>query len=423
MIKEAIILSGGFGTRLKESVPDLPKTMAPVAGHPFLTYVIRHLLSQGIERFIFSLGYRLEIIEEFLLTHFSYLNYECVVEDQPLGTGGGIRLALAQSQYRDVLVVNGDTLFKINVEALAEIHIEMQADCTLALKPMRRFDRYGVVDMDEEGRIKRFTEKKFVEKGNINGGVYILNKLHFLKKTLPKVFSFEKEYLSKFVETIPLYGVIQDEYFMDIGIPADFDRAQEELKYPLLHPELIDKTWTLFLDRDGVINVNKDESYVYHKGEFQFSEGAVEAISKLSTLFGRIIVVTNQRGIGKGLMDEKALGEIHQHMIDEIEKAGGRIDALYYCAIDDDKHHDRKPNPGMPLEAGMMFPDIVFSKSIMVGDKISDMQLGRNIGAYTVIIRVKHLGSTEDHWDIDMWCESLLDFYQVFGEKDLNLKR
>ncbi len=384
--------------------------MAPVAGHPFLTYVIRHLLSQGIEQFIFSLGYKHEVIEEYLEKDFAYLNYQCVIEDQPLGTGGGIRLALASSTHRDVVIVNGDTLYQINLEHMADLHIEKQADCTLALKPMRLFDRYGVVEKNVEKRIISFREKKYMENGNINGGVYILNKLHFLKKNFPKVFSFEKDYLAKHVETLPFYGMVQDEYFVDIGIPADFERAQVELKYPPLNLKEVDKSWTLFLDRDGVINVNKDESYVFHKGEFQFLPGAIEAISKLSELFGKIIVVTNQRGIGKGLMDEKALGEIHQHMIDEIEKGGGRIDALYYCSIDDDKHHDRKPNPGMILEAAEMYSEIDLSKSIMVGDKMSDMHLGRNVGAYTVMILMSHRGSTENHCDIDMWCESLSDF-------------
>ena len=407
MIKEAIILAGGLGTRLQEVVPDLPKAMAPVAGHPFLTYVIRHLLSQGIEHFIFSLGYKHEIIEQFLKEKYRYLNYDCIVEDQPLGTGGAIRLALANSDHRDLLIVNGDTLFKVDLEKLIEDHIQTQADCTVALKPMKKFDRYGVVELDADERIKRFTEKKFVEKGNINGGIYILNRIHFLKRSFPKVFSFEKDFLARNVETQLFYGMIQDKYFVDIGVPTDYERAQEELKYPPLKLEDIDKSWTLFLDRDGVINVNKDESYVFHKGEFEFEKGSLEAISRLSPVFGKIIIVTNQRGIGKGLMEEKALWEIHQHMIEEIQKKGGRIDALYYCAFNDDKHHDRKPNPGMPLEAAMMYPEIEFSKSIMVGDKMSDMELGRNVGAFTVLIHSRQGWDMENEMDVDLKCRSL----------------
>jgi D-glycero-alpha-D-manno-heptose 1-phosphate guanylyltransferase len=142
-----------------------------------LTHVIRYLLSQGIERFIFSLGYKHEVIEDYLKTEFPYLNYFIVLEEQPLGTGGAIMFALARSIERDVLIVNGDTLFRVDIDVLKEKYIQDQSECTIALKPMRQFDRYGVVEIDHEGRIQRFTEKKFVEKGNINGGIYILNKV------------------------------------------------------------------------------------------------------------------------------------------------------------------------------------------------------------------------------------------------------
>ncbi|MFZ1676176.1 MAG: HAD-IIIA family hydrolase [Saprospiraceae bacterium] len=414
LIKEAIILAGGLGTRLQDAVPNLPKVMAPVAGHPFLTHVIRYLLSQGIERFIFSLGYKHEVIEAYLKTEFPYLNYFIVLEEQPLGTGGAIKFALAKSIERDVLIVNGDTLFKVDIDVLKEKHIKDQSECTIVLKPMRHFDRYGVVETDQDGRILRFTEKKFVEKGNINGGIYILNKVSFLKRTFPKVFSFEKDYLAKYVDTLPFYGIFEDKYFIDIGIPADFERAQRELEQSLLNLKEVDDTWTLFLDRDGVINKNKDDSYVFNKEEFQFIDGAKEALAKLHDVFGKIIIVTNQRGIGKGLMDEKALGEIHQHMLDEIEQAGGWVDALYYCVINDDKHHDRKPNPGMILEAGRMYPEIQFSKSIMVGDKMSDMQLGRNTGVYTIMITSSQSGDFESHPDVDLRFDSLKEFADKF---------
>lgn len=407
MIKEVIILSGGLGTRLKEAVPDLPKTMAPVAGHPFLTYVIRYLLSQGIERFIFSLGHKHEVVESFLRDEYPYLNYICVREVQPLGTGGAIRFALKVSTQRDVLIVNGDTLFNVELHLLRKKHIEEQAECTLALKPMRQFERYGVVETEENGLIKKFTEKKFIENGNINGGVYLLNKVRFLKKSFPKVFSFEKDYLAKEVEAQLFFGLEQDHYFVDIGVPVDYTKAQTELKQPALKLNEVDNSWTLFLDRDGVINVNKNDSYVLNPGEFIFIIGAKEALVKLSKVFGRIIVLTNQRGIGKGLMDEKALAEIHQHMLNEIGEAGGRIDAVYYCPVDDPKYHDRKPNPGLALEAANMFPDILFAKSIMAGDKMSDMQLGRNIGAFTVMIPSSQSGDFNSHPDVDLAFSSL----------------
>ena len=155
-ITEAIILAGGLGTRLRDAVPDLPKCMAPVAGRPFLFYVINYLRSQGIEKFIFSLGYKHEIIEEWLADQFATLDYQCVIEDEPLGTGGAILLACKKATEKNVLVANGDTLFKINAEQLVSLHLEKDADCTLSLKPMKDFDRYGVVELNETDAVKQF---------------------------------------------------------------------------------------------------------------------------------------------------------------------------------------------------------------------------------------------------------------------------
>src|SRR5215831_12283608 len=128
MVKEAIILAGGLGTRLRSVVSDLPKCMASVAGQPFLKHVIRYLLSQGVERFIFSLGYKHEVIEEFLDHEFPTLHYQCSVEQAPLGTGGAIYLACRRAKDENVLVVNGDTLFKADIKKAASFHVENNAE-------------------------------------------------------------------------------------------------------------------------------------------------------------------------------------------------------------------------------------------------------------------------------------------------------
>jgi D-glycero-alpha-D-manno-heptose 1-phosphate guanylyltransferase len=223
-MREAIILAGGLGTRLRSAVPDLPKCMAPVAGRPFLAHVIEHWRKGGITRFIFSLGYMHEVIEAYLET--LDLSYTCVVEDQPLGTGGAIQAAALAAQTDNLLVTNGDTLFMVDAQALAQYHREKAALVTLALKPMQDFDRYGVVRVDEDGRVESFEEKKPVKEGLINGGVYILAK-PALTGTAP--FSFEKDYLEPQVENGRFFGFKSNAYFIDIGIPEDYNRAQKEL--------------------------------------------------------------------------------------------------------------------------------------------------------------------------------------------------
>jgi len=228
MIKEAIILAGGLGTRLRSAVPDLPKCMAPVAGKPFLSYVIDHFRKEGVERFIFSLGYKHEVIEAYLLTAYAGLEYECVIESEPLGTGGGIKLACNLIEGESALILNGDTLFKISTESLYEDYSKNKVACIISLKTMKSFDRYGAVEIDADGYIINFKEKQYYEKGLINGGVYLLNVPAFLKLNLPSMFSFEKDYLEKQAGTKDLRGIVQDSYFIDIGIPSDFELAQRD---------------------------------------------------------------------------------------------------------------------------------------------------------------------------------------------------
>ena len=148
----------------------------------------------------------------------------------------------------------------------------------------------------------------------------------------------------------------------------------------------VDRNWTLFLDRDGVINVEKPMDYVRNWGEFQFNPGVLEALRIFKGLFGRIVVVTNQRGVGKGLMTEQDLLDIHDQMTAEIVRAGGHIDRIYYAAGVDDDSPRRKPSPVMGQEAIQDFPEITPSRSIMVGNTFSDMEFGRNIGALTVFL-------------------------------------
>jgi D-glycero-alpha-D-manno-heptose 1-phosphate guanylyltransferase len=230
MIKEAIILAGGLGTRLRSVVAELPKCMAPVADKPFLHYVIRHLRSNGIDQFIFSTGYKSEVIIDYLETQQSMINWRAVIENEPLGTGGAIKLACTKATEKNVLVLNGDTLFSIDAAKLASFHTIYSAACTLSLKPMNNFERYGVVELNKDHSIASFKEKQLYQNGLINGGVYALNVEKFLQEDLPEKFSFEKDYLEKYYNQRSIFGVIQDEYFIDIGIPEDYERAQTELK-------------------------------------------------------------------------------------------------------------------------------------------------------------------------------------------------
>lgn len=224
MIKEAIILAGGLGTRLRSVVNDVPKCMAPVNDIPFINFIITYLKKEGVERFIFSLGYKSEIVIDYVNKTFPDLDKAYVIEDTPLGTGGAIKLACSKATGTDVLILNGDTLFNINLKDLSEFHTDKKADFTVALKEMRNFSRYGSVEIDKNYAIKAFNEKSYCEKGFINGGIYALNINSFMAEALPDIFSFEKDFLEKNIGNKKFYGLECEYYFIDIGIPEDYDR-------------------------------------------------------------------------------------------------------------------------------------------------------------------------------------------------------
>ncbi len=228
--KEAIILAGGEGTRLRETLPGLAKVLAPVAGKPFLHYVLQYFSAAGIEKFIFALGAFHDQVENFLSKLQPTIDYSIVIEPEPLGTGGAIQHALNYCNENTVAVINGDSLFRVNLENISAFHHMCGAECTMALKPMKSFNRYGEVVLHHDYSIASFREKTEVKEGLINGGFYLLNKRLFSSHKMPVKYSFEEDYLGKLFAERRIFGVQQNGYFIDIGIPDDYLNAQADFK-------------------------------------------------------------------------------------------------------------------------------------------------------------------------------------------------
>lgn len=229
---EVIILAGGLGTRLRSVVSEVPKCMAPVAGKPFLWYLLKYLTRFEVKRVVMSVGYLRDVIFKWidLVKDEFPFDIDYAIEEEPLGTGGGIKLSLGKTKETDVIILNGDTFFDVDLNSLMNNHRLLPSTITLALKPMQEFDRYGRVVLDTiDNRIVDFMEKEYCDEGLINGGVYALSRLNLPLSFLPDKFSFEKEVLEPLAKTSKVYGAIQDSYFIDIGIPEDYRRAQKEL--------------------------------------------------------------------------------------------------------------------------------------------------------------------------------------------------
>lgn len=230
MLKEAIVLAGGLGTRLRSEVQDLPKAMAPINGQPFLKYQLAFLAAQGVQKIYLAVGYKSEAIVDYFGAEYKTMSLEYVQEKEPLGTGGAVMQALRFTTTEDVLICNGDTMFSVDLQAMYAFHRERKADFTMALKYLEKFSRYGTVHQNAQHKIEGFEEKKYKENGWINGGIYILNKPTVSTINFPVKFSLESEFLEKKYTTLNFYGFESNAYFLDIGVPSDYKKAQDDFK-------------------------------------------------------------------------------------------------------------------------------------------------------------------------------------------------
>lgn len=226
-MREAIVLAGGFGTRLRELVPDWPKPMAPVAGRPFLEILLSSLASKGFSRVVLSLGYMAEKISSHFGSSFAGMELDYVVEDRPLGTGGAVRLAMTRCTQDHVFVLNGDTFLDLEASAIDEYWLSRRNPLIVArqVPDTARFGRLLVQD----DRVLGFTEKGVSGQGLINGGCYVFDRAQLNQFELNQPFSLEADYLAQAVQRLPVNVFVTSGHFIDIGVPEDYQRAQIEL--------------------------------------------------------------------------------------------------------------------------------------------------------------------------------------------------
>ena len=224
---EAIILAGGLGTRLKNVLPNTPKPLAPIGSRTFLDYILDYLLSQGVSRLIFAIGYGHQAFIQRYGDSYKTVPITYSVEAEPLGTGGAVKLALGHARQENLFIINGDTFFDVNLKELLEFHLSKKADMTLALKPMQNFDRYGKVLTNKDRKIIGFQEKGIYQQGDINGGIYVTQRdILESREQFPDKFSLETDFFEKKVKAYQFFGYIRNGFFIDIGIPQDYQIAQ-----------------------------------------------------------------------------------------------------------------------------------------------------------------------------------------------------
>lgn len=382
--REAVVLAGGFGTRLAHVVPDVCKPMAPVAGEPFLRRVLDQLDDAGFARVIIADGYRREQIESYFMGTYRGLEIDYSSESAPLLTGGAVKRALQTCTQTEVFVLNGDTWFDVDFSSMeSSLAAHAEGACCIATKRMRTFDRYGTLGVNECGTVQSFREKQFCSEGLINGGVYLIRRTAL--ESEPDVFSLENDWFQNMAREGALVACETGGDFIDIGIPEDYDQAQAMFagmgdSYPL----------ALF-DRDGTINV--DTGHMHRLEECELIESTVEIMRRYSkNPRWRIVVVTNQAGVAKGMYSIAGMRLLHRKMAELLKKNDVSVDAWYFCPHHPDFTGDcecRKPKPGMLQRAIRDFRANP-AQCVMYGDSEKDKLAAKAAG-----IRFKLVGEAD----------------------------
>lgn len=374
-VRQAAVLVGGLGTRLGALVADVPKPMLPVAGRPFLWWLLREVSRYGIDEAVLLTGHLSEVVQAALPGMAASLPrpMRVTISREPVraGTGGALHHAAALLQDR-FLLLNGDSLFDAPLGPALAAPEAPGVLGRLALRAVPDASRYGVVALDGE-QITAFHPRPDAGAGTrpgvINGGAYVLDR-RVLDRVGPAC-SLEQDVLPGMAADGLLRGTLAEGWFIDIGIPADLERAQTGLPRQLNRP-------ALFLDRDGVCNV--DHGWVGTRDRFEWIPGALDAIALATRRGWHVFIVTNQSGVARGHYSEADVDALHAWMRDEAMRAGGAIDDVRYCPYHPDAPLDayrrvsdwRKPGPGMVLDLLRAW-ELDASRCVMVGDQPTDM--------------------------------------------------
>ena len=380
-ITQCAVLVGGLGSRLGSLTASTPKPILPCADRPFLAWLLREFTRYGVSDFLLLTGHLSAAVEKAAAEIQSALPRAAriTLSEEPIraGTGGAVFHARDRLDDR-FLLCNGDSLFDCNLARLLR-DAATDGDAVVGRMVLRQLDdasRFGVVALDGE-RVVAFRERPPPgTAGTINGGIYVFTQA--LLNHLGPQCSLEADVMPRLAAQGVLRGTLASGYFRDIGVPEDFVRAQHEI------PALLRRR-ALFLDRDGVINI--DHGYVGSRDRFEWMPGARDAVAYATHLGWHVFIVTNQSGVARGYYEEAAVRDLLGWIGNEARLAGGTIADTRYCPFHEQAKLDayriahpwRKPEPGMILDLIRAW-ELDPARCVMVGDQETDMRAARAAG-------------------------------------------
>lgn len=368
-IRQAVTLVGGRGTRLGKLTDDIPKPLLEVGGRPFLDYLVHEARRFGLERLLMLTGYKSHEIEQrYGGRTFGQLTVEVVAEPEPAGTGGALRHA-ADRLDETFFLLNGDSYFDFNWLSLVPAQGRGDWLIHAALASGIAGARYGRVQLDGH-RVHGFHAEGESHQP-INAGIYLVRR-RVLQDIKAIPCSLEREVLPLLARRGQLLGTAARGSFIDIGVPHDFERAQELLPSFMHRP-------AAFLDRDGILN--HDIGYAHRPDQIVWVDGAIEAVRWLNEQGFYVFIITNQGGVAHGYYEEQHVHDLHAWMQQQMQQHGAHIDAFEHCPYHPQgvveryaqESELRKPQPGMILKLQREWTTDP-SRSFVVGDRDSDVE-------------------------------------------------
>jgi len=396
---DVVITAGGRGTRVASLNAGLPKPMLPIAGKPVLQHQIECLARQGFRRVILTVGYLGDQIRDFFGDGREFgVEISYIQEEFPLGTAGALYY-LKERVAEDFFLINGDLIFDVDINRMADFHRERHALATLLVHPNDHPFDSSLIAADADGCVGAWVSKEDRHgwyQNCVNAGIHILSAQLLEGLDAPRKLDLDRDILRPLISSGRVYAYRTPEYVKDMGTPERMISVEEDFKNGLIQKKSLSRRQrTVFLDRDGTIN--RYVGFLRNIDDFSLIDGAAEAISQINRSGYLAIVVTNQPVIARGEVSWDSLREIHRKMETLLGERGAYVDDIFVCP-----HHPdggfageipaykidcdcRKPKPGMLLQAAERY-NIDLTASWMIGDSPSDIEAGKAAGCKTLLV-------------------------------------